>query len=185
VEHDALRVRLAAAVLRRGGVVLHATEGVWGLACDPFDPRAVRRVLELKGRSVAMGLIVIGDSSAMFASELAGLEPRMRARIEASWPGPNTWIVPNVRFPAWITGAHRTVALRVPGHAQARALCHACGGPLVSTSANPSGRPAPRTALAARRYFQSVVDYVLAGATVPGDGPSRIRDATTGATLRA
>ena len=163
---------------------MHATEGVWGLACDPFDAHAVARVLALKGRAAARGLIVIGASATMFAPELDALAPDVRAAIEASWPAAETWIVPNVRFPRWVTGAHATVAIRVPGHAQARALAARFGGPLVSTSANLSGQPPARTELRARRYFQHRVDYVLAGATCGSGRASRIRDAASGIAVR-
>jgi len=180
-----LQIRLACATLFAGGVVLHATEGVWGLACDPFDEAAVSAVLALKARSVRQGLIVIGGSAEVFAPELSALDPGVRAEVCASWPGPHTWIVPNRRFPAWVTGAHSTCAIRVPGHAQARALCDSFGGPLVSTSANPSGRPAARTELAARRYFQGRVGFVLHGQTSGSGRPSVMHDATSGRRLRS
>ena len=179
---------LAVRHLNAGGLVLHAAEGVWGLACDPFDPLAVHRLLELKGRPVGKGLIVIGHSAEVFTPELGGLVEGARQTVLGSWPGPETWILPNRRFPPWITGDHDGVAVRVPGHPQARALSAAFGGPLVSTSANPSGRPAPTTLIQARsrlagRGFPEDLDYVLPGAVqVPG-AASRIRT-LSGETLR-
>lgn len=56
-------LKLAVRALRAGGLVLHATEGVWGLACDPFNASAVSRLLDLKGRAVGKGLILIGTSA--------------------------------------------------------------------------------------------------------------------------
>jgi L-threonylcarbamoyladenylate synthase len=172
-----------------GGLVLHATEGVWGLACDPFNERAVERLLALKGRAPAKGLILIGDSPGCFEAELAALDPRQRACMERSWPGAVTWVVPNRSYPCWITGGRPTVAIRIPGHVQARALCRAFGGPLVSTSANRSGRPAAHSVLVARRQlaqrtgFPGCHDYVLPGAVNSPGRPSRIRT-LTGVTLR-
>lgn len=165
---DAFRVALAVWHLRRDGVVLHATEGVWGLACDPFSRRAVAHVLRAKARSWRQGLIVIGDSAATFHEELSAV--RDPASVTSSWPGPVTWLVPSRRFPRWVTGGRPTVAVRVPGHAQARRLAAAFGGPLVSTSANLSGQPAPTTALAARAAMARRVSYMLHGAT---SGPPR------------
>jgi L-threonylcarbamoyladenylate synthase len=186
---NAWQARLAVRALRRGGLVLHATEGVWGLACDPWNPRAVERLLGVKGRPADKGLIVIGAASTCFASELAGLDAGARARIEASWPGPVTWTVPNRRFPPWITGARDTVAVRVPAHPQARALCRAFRGPLVSSSANRAGRPPARRRLAARALLQDLrrtgavtaraADvYMLPGETLGRRGPSEIRTAS-------
>ena len=121
-------LRRAVAVLRGGGVVAHASEGVWGLACDPFDRDAVDRVLRIKGREAAKGLIVIGADDHAFRDELEALEADAQARIRASWPGAVTWVVPSKRFPEWITGGRATVAIRVPDHGQARALARAFGG---------------------------------------------------------
>ncbi len=70
-------------------------------------------------------------------------------------------------------------------HPLAARLCEAFGGPLVSTSANASGRPPARTALAVRRALGRRVDYVLTGAIGGAAGPSQIRDARDGRVLRA
>ena len=176
---DDFHIRLAVQCLRRGGVVAQATEGVWGLACDPFCLPAVARVLNLKGRSAGKGLILIGAQRDSFAPELNALVSGQRQAVEATWPGAVTWVVPSQRFPAWITGIGRrgapTVAVRVPGHVQARALCAGFGGPLVSTSANPSGRAATDNALQVRRWFQGAIDYLLPGRTAGLDGPSELR----------
>lgn len=177
------QVTQAAARLRESGVILHATEGVWGLACDAFDEAAVARLLSLKQRPVSKGLIVIGASEVEFGPELAALGSSERSAVLESWPGAVTWLVPNKQFPRWITGGRTTVAVRVPGHPQARALCAEFGGPLVSTSANPGGRPPALTALTARGYFPRQVDYLLPGDVIRPGISSSIRD-LSGAVLR-
>ena len=176
------QARLAVQSLRRGDLVLHATEGVWGLACDPWNRHAVQRLLAVKGRSVTKGLIVIGAAVECFAPELARVDDTARTRIEASWPGAVTWVVPNGRFPEWITGGRDSVAVRVPGHPQARALCHAFGGPLVSSSANRARRPPARRHLQARALLARLGSgahrnhvYLLPGETLGRRGPSEIR----------
>ncbi len=160
---NSVHVWRAARLLKAGGVVLHATEGVWGLACDPFNVEAVSRVLVLKGRPVEKGLIVVGGRSEHFAEELDRLEPPVRVQVEKTWPGAVTWVLPNVRFPDWISGGRDTVAVRVCGHPQVRALCDRFGGPLVSTSANPSGRPPATSQVRARAYFQGRLQGRLQG----------------------
>jgi len=182
---DSLRVALAARAIRAGGVVAHPTEGVWGLACNPFDRDAVERVLDLKRRPWEKGLIVIGADAVAFAPELAPLASDLAERIVAEWPGHVTWLVPNVRFPRWITGRHATIAIRVPGHPQALRLCAAVGTPIVSTSANPAGRNPARNAIAVRRYFGNRVDIVLDGALGDRTGPSEIRHAATNTAVRS
>ena len=181
---SSLALAHAARILDAGGVVAHALEGVWGLACDPFEAGAVARVLRMKRRPVSKGLIVIAASPEPFSDELRGLSPTVCATVLASWPGAETWVVPNRSFPAWITGGAPTVAIRVPAHAQARTLAERFGGPLVSTSANFSGWPPARSELTVRKHFGRTVDCVLPGATTGRRGPSRIRVAGSGAELR-
>ena len=177
-------LRRAVDLLRCGGVVAHATEGVWGLACDPFNADAVGRVLAIKGRDADKGLIVAAGRPDAFAAELEDLGADIAANIRASWPGAVTWVVPNRRFPPWITGGRDTVAIRVPGHAQARALAEAFGGAIVSTSANRSGKPPARTAEEVADALGNAVDFILPGEIGPRAGPSRIFDALDGRALR-
>ena len=151
----------AAELLRDGGVIAHATEGVWGLACDPNDAAAVARILEIKGREFDKGLLLIGHTATVFEVEWVGAEHR--DEVLASWPGPHTWVLPNSRFTPEVTGGRETIACRVPGHAQARALCELFGGPLVSTSANRSGQPALTEEEAVRSELGAEVDMVLSG----------------------
>ena len=181
---NAWQARLAVRCLRRGGLVLHATEGVWGFACDPFDSVAVERLLQVKGRVAAKGFIVIGAGSECFEPELAEVDPAAREDIAASWPGAVTWILPNSRFPTWITGGRDTVAARVPGHPQARALCRAFGRPLVSSSANRGGRPPARRRIQARALLTDLTHgngatwsdvHLLPGETLGRQRPSDLR----------
>ncbi len=174
----------AAQVLWRGGVVAHACEGVWGLACNPLDETAVGRVVDIKGRAATKGLIMIAACAEAFAAELAGLGEATAERIRASWPGPVTWVVASARFPDWITGGRGTVAVRVPDHAQSRALAGAFGAPIVSTSANRSGAPPCLNADDVRDVLGDEIDYLLPGAIGDRVGPSTIIDAATGQTLR-
>ncbi len=185
-------LHLAVRVLRRGGLVLHATEGVWGIACDPWSPETVQRLLTLKQRDVGKGLIVMAADADTFRAELDALPVSDRRRILDSWPGAVTWVVPNRQFPAWITGGRDTVALRVSGHPQARALCRRWGGALVTTSANRSGRPPPCNAVQARACWRDlrtagaamdVEVHLLPGETLGRGGPSEIRT-LTGCRLR-
>jgi L-threonylcarbamoyladenylate synthase len=183
-----LSIAEAAAVLRRGGVIAYPTEGVWGLGCDPFDEVAVLRLLALKQRPVDKGLILIAATLAQFDGLLDwdALPAERRDAVLASWPGPNTWIVPaTARVPRWITGAHAGVAVRVSAHPEVIALCTAFGGPLVSTSANPAGEPPAYTCTELDSRLLARLDGVCSGDTGGRAAPSTIRDARSGAVLRA
>lgn len=182
-----LSIAAAAAALHRGAVLAYPTEAVWGLGCDPFDEAAVLRLLALKQREVDKGLILVAASPAQFDGlvDWTALPAARDADVRASWPGPHTWIVPATpRVPRWITGAHAAVAVRVSAHPVVVALCDAFGGPLVSTSANPAGDPAPRSLETFDPMLLAALDGHVAGATSGRDRPSDIRDARTGALLR-
>lgn len=104
--------------------------------------------------------------------------------MASTWPGPNTWLVPHQDLlPEWVTGKHDTVALRVSDHPLVRDLCSLVG-PLISTSANPQGRPAARSRIRVEQYFRGQVDRVLGGSLGGRKNPSLIRDLATGEVRR-
>ncbi len=174
-------------VLRSGGVIAYPTEGVWGLGCDPRDEAAVLRLLALKRRDVGKGLILIASSAAQLAPfiDTAPLTATRLAEVHASWPGPNTWILPSSgTAPRWITGDHDGIAVRVTAHPVVIELCDAFGGALVSTSANIASEPSPCTRDALDPRIVAGVAAVVAGETLGRLQPSTIRDARSGRTLR-
>ncbi|WP_263143669.1 Sua5/YciO/YrdC/YwlC family protein [Pseudomonas sp. RIT-PI-AD] len=178
------RVQRAARVIRQGGVIAYPTEAVWGLGCDPWDEDAVYRLLALKDRSPSKGLILVADTIRQFDFLLEDLPDAWLQRLASTWPGPNTWLVPHrERLPEWITGEHDSVALRVSDHPLVGELC-ALTGPLVSTSANPAGRPAAVSRLRVRQYFGDRLDGVLGGALGGRRNPSLIRDLVSGRVIR-
>jgi len=178
------RLRQAARALRRGAVLAYPTEAVYGLGCDPLDPRAVQRLLAIKGRSRHKGLILIAADFAQLQPFLAPLDAAQRQCLLADWPGPVTWVVPAAPgLPDWLSGGRDTLAVRVTAHAGAAALCRAAGMPLVSSSANASGRPPARTALQVRLRCPGV-DHVLCGPTGGLARPTEIRDLASGHRLR-
>jgi L-threonylcarbamoyladenylate synthase len=87
--------------------------------------------------------------------------------------------------PHWITGAHDGVAVRVSAHPLVVALCTAFGGPLVSTSANPAGVLPPTTLAGFDPALRAALDGIVAGDTGGLERPTGIRDARSGAWLRA
>lgn len=182
---SALRLHAAVDALRQGGVVACPTEAVWGLSCDPDNADAVEDLLALKRRPVSKGLILVAASERQVEFLLSGLTAQQRQTVCASWPGPNTWLLPHRGLvPDWICGAHATVAVRVSAHPIVRALCMGWGGPLVSTSANPAGARPAREAYQVRRYFGDALDCVLAGRVGASARPSTIRDACSGQIVR-
>lgn len=179
-------LRRATKVVRSGGVIAYPTESVYGLGCDPLEYSAVERILTIKQRDAAKGVILIASRVQQLLPFMAKLEPAVMQKLEASWPGPVTWVVPAVpAIPAWLTGGRETLAVRVTAHPIASALCTACDMALVSTSANRSGLPPARTALEVRARLGVGVDYILPGLVGSSPKPTEIREALTGKVLRA
>lgn len=183
---SALHLGAAYRALRAGGVIAYPTEAVWGLGCDPLNAHAVAQLRALKRRRRDRGLILIASSFAQVLPLMAPLPAPRLAEIQASWPGPVTWIVPAaMSVPHWVRGPGDTVAIRVTAHPVAAALCYVFGGPIVSSSANLSGHPPARSALAVRRQFGRQLDAILCGPLGGRKRPSQIRDALTGKVIRA
>lgn len=182
-----LSIAEAVDALRGGGVIAYPTEAVWGLGCDPFDEAAVRRLLAIKQRPVEKGLILIAANLEQLrpALELTALPTERLTAVLASWPGPHSWVMPaSEQAPAWITGTHAGIAVRVSAHPEVVALCQAFGGALVSTSANLSGQPPARTRDALASELLALLDGVTTGSTGALERPTPIRDALSGQPLR-
>ncbi|MDO5609765.1 MAG: Sua5/YciO/YrdC/YwlC family protein [Pseudomonadota bacterium] len=184
----ALSIADAVGVLQSAGVLAYPTEGVWGLGCDPLNQAAVIRLLAIKQRDIGKGLILIAASESQLAPfiDMSQLGDAQTHAVRASWPGPNTWIVPaTADAPGWITGQHSGIAVRVSAHPEVVALCLAFGGALVSTSANGAGQPSPRHRDELAPGLIARIDGVLHGETGGREAPSVIRDAASGQVLRA
>lgn len=168
-----------------GGVVACPTEAVWGLSCDPANEAAVLRLLSMKMRPVEKGLILVGADMAQFEWLFDGLETAARSKMELSWPGATTWLVPHQgRVPEWVCGEFSTVAVRVSAHSTVQALCRAFGGPLISTSANIGGAQPAREQFQLWRYFGDQLDDVVPGRLGGNTRPSTIRDLATDRVIR-
>ena len=176
----------AISALRAGGVIACPTEAVWGLSCDPENDAALAHLMRIKERDPAKGVILVAASMEQFRPWLRQLPLAMHAPLAASWPGPNTWLVPDYGLShGLVRGAHDRVALRVTDHPLMKALCEAFGGPLVSTSANRSGEPPAMSAAEITAIFGDEVAYVVQGELGGNAKPSTIRDLATGKVMRS
>lgn len=176
----------AVKALAAGGVIAHPTESVWGLACDPFNSAAVARLCQLKQRPLEKGLILVSGDQHHFDPLLHNLTGDQRARMDETWPGPVTWLVPHFdQVPPWVSGIHHSVALRHTDHSFTAALTRAFGGAIVSTSANPAGCQPARYKFQVLRYFGDSLDFVGGGNTGGRKAPSEIRELTSGRIVRA
>ena len=179
------RLHWAATILRKGGVVAYPTEAVYGLGCDPLNRSAVARLLAIKQRPMSKGLILLAADYEQLAAYIGPVCDDVLERCLGTWPGPVTWVLPaRHTTPPWLQGAHGTLAVRVTAHPLAAALCHAVGHPLVSTSANRTGKPPPRSAFTVQRTLGNAIDGLIHGPLGGAARPTVIRDALTNTILR-
>lgn len=170
--------------LKRGGVIAYPTESCYGLGCDPRNPRALWRLVRLKGRSASMGLLLIADRFKRLQPFIRPLRPSDLARVKRTWPGPVSWVVPaSAACLPLLTGGRPTIAVRVTAHPDAARLCRSMRMALVSTSANKTGQKPAKTAAECRRIFGARV-RVIAGRIGTRKRPSTLIDLATGTLLR-
>jgi len=172
------RALLAAAeVVLRGGVIAFPTDTLYGLGCSLFDPSAVEMVARLKRRDPSLAVIsLIPDSQQVYglASEVSEVAERLIARY---WPGPLSLIFEaGPLLPPRVLGSGRTVALRVPNDTLCQRLLEYIGGPVVSSSANLSGKPPAETAEEVVEIFGNQLDLVLDGGPRRGAVSSTLVD---------
>ena len=199
----------AARWLQQGQLLAYPTESVWGIGCDPFNQQAVKQLLAIKQRPLEKGMIVVTDSVSRLTALLSNLNDEQRQLVLDSWCSDSdadydvdsqqahTWLLPlsenlPVSIPAWITGSHHSVAVRVIDHPLVQQLCrqvvsvHNPYGFVVSTSCNPSGQPPALTLSQAQAYFSDSNEQVgyLKGETLGYQLPSQISNARTGQVIR-
>lgn len=179
------QIQRAAEALKNGGVIAYPTEAVFGLGCDPRNQAALKRLLQLKSRDTEKGLILIAASYKQLKPFLSQLDKETEEELLASWPGPITWLVPaNEEVSSNLCGKHSTLAVRVSNHPLVQKICHAFGGAIVSTSANPEGKEPARNAEQVKDYFNDNLDAIVEGQTGGLNKPSEIRDALTKQVIR-
>ena len=176
----------AAGLLSYGGVIGYPTEAVFGLGCDPLNESAVSRLLAIKNRPVHKGLIIIASHFNQLNEFIQPQSPEVIAKINKSWPGPHTWVLPaSDNTPDWLTGDHEGIAVRVTAHPIAALLCEEFGGPLVSTSANKMGRTACRTTTQMRLRFWNELDLIVPGEIQNSGRPTEIKNALNDEVFRS
>ena len=179
-------VRQAIEVVREGGIIAYPTEAVWGVGCDPFNEDAVMDLLKLKNRPMHKGLILAAASIEQVQPLIDPLSDEQKAQLQATWPGPNTWLIPdpNNLIPHWVKGDHDSVAIRVSAHPLVHALTQQFGGLLVSTSANPATATPAKSRLRVKTYFGDKQVFTVGGSLGEQKTPTTIRDITTMSVIR-
>lgn len=182
LNNNALEARLEriAEVLRQGGIILCPTDTVWGLSCDATNAAAVARLYRLKHRNPSKSMLILCRDLAM-AEQYVGAPGDAAATMLTAGERPTTVIIPVSQqadsLADNLLAADGTIGVRIPRVAYLQSLFTLFPRPLVSTSANLSGRPTPTCFDDIDTELRTAVDMVVSPTLAPkaeDAKPSRI-----------
>lgn len=171
-------IQQAVAILKQGGVIAIPTETVYGLACDPYNPKAVKKIFAIKGRKEDKPLQLIASSLAQ-VELLADINPEERKVIKAHWPGPLTLLLnlkPDIKLAPHVS-PKKIIGIRVTSSPIAQAIAKSFGGAIAATSANRSGSSPAVSGLGVKRAFKKFEyqpDYILDIGVIPKNQPTTV-----------
>lgn len=150
-------------VLRKGGLILYPTDTIWGIGCDACCSEAVNRIFKLKDRADSKALITLVGSEGQLERTVADV-PEVAWQLMEFSEKPITIVYdgaePSARLAPELMAADGTLGVRLCADEFCAELCRRLGHPLVSTSANVSGHPAPDCYAAIEPAIAEGVDYV-------------------------
>ena len=161
---DAQSIHQAAEIIKRGGIVAFPTETVYGLGADAFNPLAVARIFEVKGRPYFDPLIVHVANNTDLDNLVIEIPSNAKKLMDRFWPGPLTVVLlKKENVPDIVTAGLPTVAIRIPKHSMTLRLIELAGSPIVGPSANPFGYLSPTTAEHVQDQLGDQIDFILDG----------------------
>ena len=182
IDPDAIEpgaIREIARILSGNGVIVYPTDTFYGLGANCFSRRALRRIFEIKKRPGAKGLPVLVSDVEMAEGLAAEVPPAFHSLASRFWPGSLTVVLKAAsHLPSELVGPGRTIGVRLPAVAWLQALIRETGVPLVTTSANLSGKREIGSVEEVLRVFKGIVDLIVDGGQTPGGKPSTVIDLT-------
>lgn len=168
-------INQALETLRSGGLILYPTDTIWGIGCDATNPDAVEKIFQLKGRDPHKSLIILLDSETRLQSYVQEV-PEIAYQLIEYTERPLTVIYSSGRNLATnLLAGDGSIGIRVVNHPFCSPLLHRFRKPIVSTSANLSGLPAPRNFMEITPEIIGGVDYVASyGQDDPNKGVASI-----------
>lgn len=166
-------------ILKSGEVIAYPTETFYGLGADAFNPAAVDRIFDIKGRDQKNPIPLIIGRIEMLQGLVADIPGNAMSLIEKFWPGPLTLVFSATASinPA-LTGGTGKIGIRLSSHPLARRLSEEISGPLTATSANLSGAAECISAAEAARGLNDRISTVVDGGETPGGKGSTVIDIT-------
>ena len=154
-------IKKSLAVLKNGGVILYPTDTVWGLGCDATNPEAVKKIYEIKKRADTKTMILLVDLEARLSTYVKEIPEQAWPLIEFT-DKPLTIVYDGARnLPSELIAQDGSIAIRVTNDEFCKNLIGVLRKPLVSTSANISGAPAPAIYQEVTEEIRSAVDYIV------------------------
>ncbi len=148
-------------VLKKGGLILYPTDTVWGIGCDASNPEAVKKVYKLKQREDSKALICLVTDDRMLKKYVKTIPKAAYSIIEIS-EKPITIIYDEAQnLASNLIAEDNTIAIRIPDNEFCYQLSRKLNGALVSTSANISGQPTPKSFKEIAPAILKGVDYVV------------------------
>ena len=171
--------KLAAEMITAGGVIIYPTDTVYGLGCNAFRAEAIQRVFEIKQRPEKKPALVLVLDRAMLERLVPTIPPIAAELMESFWPGPLTIILGARRgIHPLLTGGSGKVGVRMPDNEFCRGLMTESGVPVVSTSANISGKESSYAVM--KSQFGGLVDLFIEAGPPVSDVPSTVVDVSDG-----
>lgn len=147
--------------MKEGGIILYPTDTIWGIGCDATNEEAVRRVYEIKQRSDSKAMLVLVDSAVKVDFYVQDVPDVAWDLIELT-DKPLTIIYSGARnLASNLIAEDGSVGIRVTNEEFSKRLCQQFRKAIVSTSANVSGQPSPRTFHDISDDIKSSVDYIV------------------------
>jgi L-threonylcarbamoyladenylate synthase len=154
-------IKKALGFLKAGKVILYPTDTIWGIGCDATLSKSVDRIYKIKQRYESKSMIVLLDQPENLTKYIEKVPPIAYDLIEM-YHEPLTIIYPKAKNIARnVIPEDGTIAIRIVRDEFCRKLIAELGKPLVSTSANISGQPAPITFSKIPDEIKNAVDYVV------------------------
>jgi len=148
-------------VLRAGGLILYPTDTIWGIGCDATNPVAVERVYQLKGRDQSKSLIVLLENDNKLSSYVNEV-PEIAYQLIEYTERPLTIVYSGAKNLAPnLIAEDGSIGIRIVAHAFCNLLLQRFRKPIVSTSANFSGQPAPKKFAEISPEIIQKVDYTV------------------------
>jgi L-threonylcarbamoyladenylate synthase len=148
-------------VIKEGGIILYPTDTVWGIGCDATNPEAIAKIYKLKQRAETQSMICLMNGEKMIYNVFKEI-PEVAWQILDLSENPTTLILDNPRnVAANIIAPDNTLGIRLVKEPFCFKLMERMKKPLVSTSANISGQPTPKSFKEISPEIIKGVDYVV------------------------